>query len=57
MQAEMKKLKDELKRFYDENNALSEKLAMVSDSVKHIGQLKDLIGKRDVVIEDLKAKG
>lgn len=53
MLAEMRKMKDELKEAVEQNSLLSERLAMVQDSARAIGNLKEMLGERDTVIATL----
>ena len=56
MQAEIRKLKDELQEALTNNADLEEKLSMVKDAVKSIGQLKEQLSKKEDIVQRLKSE-
>ena len=56
MQAEIRKLKDELQEALKNNTDLEEKLSMVKDAVKSIGQLKEQLSKKEDIVQRLKSE-
>ena len=56
MQAEIRKLKDELQIEIQKNADLEEKLSMVKDAVKNIGQLKEQLSKKEEIVQMLRSE-
>ena len=56
MQAEIRKLKDELQEAVSNNAALEEKLTMVKDAAKNIGLLKEQLNKKEEIVQMLRGE-